>query len=482
MAEMLVVLGGGDLAIEDVVRVARRGARVALAPAAVRRMRRARAVVDRAVERGDLVYGSTTGVAARQRTRASGDVAQFNRLLLANHRIGQGAPLPNDVVRAAILCIVNGFARGTTAARPELAERLVRALNGDERPNVKTLGSVGQADLAQNADLAHALVSDEPLAAGEALALLDNNAFSTGAAALAVSDATRLLEALEVAGALDLEAFAANVSSIHPAIDAVRPFEGLVASRRRVTRLLEGSYLFRSGAARKLQDPLTVRGMTQLFGSARDALAFVRRTLETELCSADGNPLVVPEEDRVISVWNGETPVAGVLDFLRIALAPVLTSANERIVKLLQAPHTGLPDGLAAREGLVEDALAELGVVAQSIAAEARLLAAPVSFELASTTQAEGIEDRTTMAPLAARRVAEMVGLGERLVAIELVVASQAVDLRKKPLGIGTKRARNAVRERVPFVGEGDALPPDLDGVRDLVRSGFFDDQRKRAR
>jgi histidine ammonia-lyase len=344
---------------------------------------------------------------------------------------------------------------------------------------------VGQADLAQNADLAHAVLDGTPLAAGEALALLDNNAFSTAAAVLAVADAARLLDALETAGALDLEAFAANVAMLHPAIDAVRPFEGLVHSRRRLARLLKGSFLWRVGAARNLQDPLTVRGMPQLFGAARDALSFVRRTLEVELRSADGNPLVVASEGRVVSVWNGETPVAAALDFLRIALAPVLTSANERIVKLLQAPHSGLPDGLAARDGLHEDALAELGVAAQSLAAEARLLAPPVSFELASTTQAEGIEDRTTMAPLAARRLAEMVGLGERLAAIELVVAAQAVDLRGKRLGVGTRRAYAAVRTCVPFVAEGGSVPSDLDPVRDIVRSGFFDDQgaaRRRGR
>jgi histidine ammonia-lyase len=106
--------------------------------------------------------------------------------------------------------------------------------------------------------------------------------------------------------------------------------------------------------------------------------------------------------------------------------------------------------------------------------AEARLLAQPVSFELASTTQAEGIEDRMTLAPLAARRLAEMVELGERIVTIELVVAAQAVELRDSPaLGVGTRRAFELIRERVPFTPEGAALPPDLEPIRDLVRSAL---------
>src|SRR5206468_11782515 len=115
---------------------------------------------------------------------------------------------------------------------------------------------------------------------------------------------------------------------------------------------------------------------------------------------------------------------------------PALTSANERLMKLLQRPFSGLTDGLAARSGLHEDGLAELGNAGHALTAEARLLAQPVSFELASTTQAEGIEDRMTLAPLAARRLAEMVELGERIVTIELVVAAQAVELRQ-PAGLG---------------------------------------------
>jgi histidine ammonia-lyase len=482
-----VVLTGDDLSIEDVVRVARGGARVAIAPAALSRMRRARRVVERVLARGDAVYGVSTGVASRKRAVVPRSATvPWNRLLVQNHRIGQGPLAPEDVVRAAMLRLVNGFARGTTAARPELAALVVRALNRRAWPRVRIFGSVGQADLAQNADLAHDLLGRYRLGAGEALAFLNNSAFSTGAAALAVADAERLLSALETAGALSLEAFSGNVTSLHPAIDAARPFPGVRTARARLAALLDGSYLWAAGAARNLQDPLTFRGMPQLFGAARDALTFVKGQLAIELNSSQENPFVVASEERIVSAWNGEVAsLAAALDFLRIALAPVLTSANERLLKLLQAPLSDLPDGLAARADLNEDALAELGIASQSIAAEARLLAQPVSFELASTTQAEGIEDRTTMAPLAARRLREMVDLGERLAAIELVVAAQAVDLRasawsraprasRPRLGRGTLVAYRAVRARIAFVDEGDPVPPDLDCVRDLVRAGVL--------
>jgi histidine ammonia-lyase len=472
---MTVVLGGSTLTIADVVRVARENEPVELASSAVEGMREARALVERAVERGDAVYGVTTGVGARKKVRVSADeIPAFNRALIANHRVAAGPDAPPEVVRATILRLANGFAKGTAGVRPELAERLLVALNDGERPRVRTLGSVGQADLPAMADLAHALFADADLQAKEALSLLNSNAFSTGMAALAVADLERLVNVMDVSGALDLEAFAANLTLLHPAIGDARPYPGIVVSLERLRRLLEGSYLWDEGAARNLQDPLTFRCLPQIQGAARDALDFARGQIEIELNASQENPLIIRSEDRIVSVANFDVlPLAAALDFLRIVLASALTSACERGEKLLQGPLTGLPDGLAPRQGLAENSLGEFGVPLQGLTAEARLLAHPVSFELASSTHAEGIEDRTTMAPLAARRLAEMVELGERIVAIGLVISCQAVDLREpESKGLGSGRAYELVREIVPFMGEGDPIPADLEPVRELIRSG----------
>jgi len=470
-----LVLTGFDLSITDLVVAARSDRPVSLDRRALSRMREARGVVERAISRGDAIYGATTGVAANKRRRvAAREVARHNRLLLESHRVGQGPLAARDVVRGAVIRMLNGFAKGTTTASPALAERMLAALNAGAIPSVRLLGSVGVGDLAPNADLAAGLLGDYELRAGEALALVASNAFATAHAALAVSDARRLLLALETTGALELEALVANLSILHPAVAVARPHVGLSTSSRRLRALLAKSHLWEEGAARNLQDPLTFRSMPHVFGAARDALAYTEALLDTELNAAADNPLVVPREARVISVWNGEIAgLAAALDFLRIAFAPVVTSGAERAIKLLQSPLSGLPSGLAARSGLAEDALAELGVAVQALTAEARLLAQPVSFELASTTQAEGIEDRTTMAPLGARRLSEMVALAERVCAIELVVAAQAIDLRRRgPLGRGTARAHGRVRSAVPFVGRGQTPPQDLEPVVALVRSG----------
>ena len=235
---------------------------------------------------------------------------------------------------------------------------------------------------------------------------MNSNGFATGIAALAVADLERLLGALDVAGALDLEAFAANLTLLHPAIGEVRPYPGIVESLAALRGLLEGSSLWEPGAARNLQDPLSFRCLPQVHGALRDALRFGRDQLEIELNASQENPLLVPDEDRIVSVANFDIlPLSAALDFLRIVLASALTSACERAEKLMQGHLTGLPDFLAPRQGLAENSLGEFGVTAQGLTAEARLLAQPVSFEAVTSTHAEGIEDRMTMAPLSARRL-----------------------------------------------------------------------------
>jgi histidine ammonia-lyase len=417
-----------------------------------------------------------------------------------NHRIAQGAPAPADVVRGAMLCLANSYAKGVTGVRPELCEMIISLLNAGFTPLVRTLGSVGQGDLGPMADLAHGLLerSGFVLAENEGLALVNSNAFTTAWASLALADAARLMDVLDVAAALDLEAFGANLTSLHPVIAETRPYPGLVFSLARLRSLLSGSYLWAPGAARFLQDPLTFRCIPPVHGAARDALSYALAVAATEMNSSQANPVVVLAEGRIVSVGNFDIgPLAAALDFARVALAPVVTSANERLVKLLQAPFSGLPAGLAAPvvTGTVEtgagetgeDALSELAVAGQAITVEARLLAAPVSYELASSVKAEGIEDRTTNAPLSARRLAEMVGLIARVAAIELVVAAQAIDLRRAAgdigadallgpdglgLGRGTGRAYRMVRELVPFIHAGDTLPHDLEPVVGLVTRG----------
>ena len=463
-----VTLTGSSLTLDELVAVARGRARVEIDPAALASMARSRAVAERVIDEGAIAYGVTTGVGSRKSFGIEASESEHDRLLVRQHVIAQGSPVPHEVVRATALRLANALAAATTVARPELATHVVAVLNDDRLPAIRALGSIGQSDLAQMADLADGILDGFDLVRGEAITLLNQSSFTTASGALAFADALILLDALDSAGALDLEALGANPDALHPRIGEVRPYPGLQATLTRLRNLRAGSEV----EARSLQDPLSFRTLAQLNGAARDALDFVGRQIEIELNAAQSNPLVLVAEERVISVGNFEIqPLATALDVARIALAPVITSAAERAVKLLQAPLTGLPEGLGARAGLAESALSELGIAVQAFAAEARLLAQPVSFEMVSTTQAEGIEDRMTMAPLAARRLEAMVELGARVVSVELLLAAQACDLRGSRLGVGTGALRDAVRAFAPFLEEGGILP-DLELLVDEIRSG----------
>ena len=471
---MAIELTGGTLTLDDVVRVARDGEPVKLSDDAVERMRERRAVVERVTQDGTPTYGVTTGVGMRRGAAvAESEARAFNRSAISGHLVGLGPPADGEVVRAALLRLANGLAAGHQGARPQLAEAVVEALNSGQTPLVRLLGTVGQADLAQNADLAQGVLRELEPEAGEAVALLVGNAFSTGQAALAVADARALLEWLDAAGALDFEAFRANLGTLHPEVATARPFEGIRETLERMAALLAGSALWTPGAARFLQDPLTFRCLPQVHGAARDALRFVEGQLAIELNAHQGNPLVVLSENRLVSVGNFDSqPLATALDVARIALAPVLTAAVERTLKLLSPRFSGLTEGLVDEQESWQDGLSELGVAAQAIGAEARLLAQPVSFELVSTMQESGVEDRAALSSLGARRLAEMLDLGARVVAIELVVAAQALDLRGElNAGAGARATHSLVREHVLFLDSPDRMPLPLEELASHVRT-----------
>lgn len=473
---MTVVLTGLDLLRDDVVRVARHAEPVELAPAAVERMTSARSIVEERLAAGEWIYGSSTAVGVLKRTGldASGSSSYANRVV-RQHLVAQGDAASADLVRATMLRLANGFAAGYPGVRPLLAQQLVDALNRGAQPRIRILGSVGQSDLAQMADLASTLFEDVILEAGEGLALVSSNSFSTAAAVLAMTDADTLLTTAEVAGALSLEALVANLGILDASIGEARPYPGLKTSVSNLRYLLDGSELFAPGASRALQDPLSFRNLPQLLGACRDAFDHADAQLAVELNASQGNPIVDVEERRVVPTANFESlPLTAALDYARIVLASLLGSSSERSVKLLESPWSGLPTGLATSGDPADAGLSYLGIAAQSMAAEARLLAAPVSFELVSTAHAEGIEDRTSLAPLAARRLAEMVALGARVVGIELAVATQAIDLRAMPQpGAGTSIAKATVRRHLPFLGA-DATVPDLGDLVEAVQRGAF--------
>jgi histidine ammonia-lyase len=492
-----ICLSGDGLTVDRVLAVARHRAPVSLDPAALVRVRAARDVVDRVLASGQSVYGLNTGLGSLARNHIPLDkIGAFSFATVADQVASYGRPLQTDVVRAMMLSRINGMLKAGVGVRRELIELLVELLNARIHPIVRMLGSVGQGDLSEMADIGKVLIGRgfaeyqgetlpgeealrraglEPIKLGpkEALGLISANGVTMGRGSLVLVDAADLVDSMQIAAALSIEAFVGNLSIIHPAADRLRPHSGQATASARLRELLEGSDLWRPGAARNLQDPLSIRCVPQTHGAIYDALSVARGMMEIELNSAADNPLVLIEEEAIVSVGNFDvTSLAMAFDYMRLGIAHAAQVANERVQKLLWSHFSGLPTGLSHREG-VTGGLRPLGRSFAALASEARFLANPVSLDYRGQL-AEGVEDHASMAPLAVSTASGLVSLSHRMIALELIVAAQAIDLRGGPgrLGKGTSRAYATVREYAGTLIDETDWNADVEGLARLVGTG----------
>jgi histidine ammonia-lyase len=447
-------------------------------------MAAAREVVERYLAEGRPAYGLTTGLGARvvQSIPAS-TLAEFSRHTVLGRANSVGPPLPTEVVRAAMLVRANGLAQGGSGATPDLAEALLALLERGVHPVVPSIGSTGAADICLLANVglvllgegeaelggetlpgAHALeaagLAPLALAPKDGLALISANAVSTAFAALALADGRDVLEALQVAAALSLEGFRANRTPLDERVAAARPAPGQAACAAQLRDLLAGS----SSSSRRLQDPLSLRCVSQTHGSLSAALDFLAAALEPELNGAGDNPLVLADDREIVSTGNFFAPaLALAADTVALALAQVANLASARVARLLSAWLTDLPQNLAP-PGSTGTGMAPLLKVSDALAAEIAHGAAPASLD--SRAVADEVEDASTGAPLATERLSGLIERLRLLAALELVVAAQAVDLAGiDGLARGTSAAHAVVRELVAPL-EGDRpLGADVDRV-----------------
>ena len=519
MTSQRVVLTGADLTVADVEAVARSGATAVLDPAAKTRMERSRAVVEALVDEGAVVYGVTTGAGAlADRSIDHTDAERLQENLLVSHSAGVGEPLPREVVRAMLLLRANTLALGHSGARPVVAERLLDFLRLGIHPVVPAQGSVGASgDLAPLAHLALPLIGRgqvelgghvvpslialretglEPLRLGakEGLAVLNGTQLMSALGALLAADAERLLRTASVAAAMSVEAMLGTDVAFSAAYQSVRPHPGQVAVARELRWLLRDSSIQRSHHAspHKVQDAYSLRCVPQVHGAVRDALDYLGRVLAIEMNAATDNPLIFPEgnvtDETARATGNGHVisggnfhgePVALALDFAKIALAE-LGAISERRTALLLDPHLngGLPAFLGSDSAL-ETGYMLLQYTAAALASENKSLAHPASVDSIPTSANQ--EDHVSMGPIAGRQARQILAHVEQIVAIELLCAARAVDLRLATLpdaapGVGVAAAHAAIRAVVrPW--DGDREPgPDIEAVTRLVREGRLAD------
>ena len=458
-------------------------------------MERARAVVEDLARSPNPIYGVSTGLGALKEIRIVPEqMEKFQENILLSHAAGVGPEYNSAVVRAIMVTRLNGLARGGAGIQPAVFQLLLALLNAGIHPIVPSRGSVGMSDLTQLAHLALPLIGRgeveyqgdrlpagealalaglQPahLAAKDALALCSANSASVGHGALILAASLSLLLCADIAAALSLEAFGGNVSLLGERMHSVRPYSGQLAAAERMRLLLSGSSLWAETPARSIQDPLSLRCVTQVHGACQDALSFVRGTVETELNATGDNPLVLPEEGRIISTGNFHPAgVALGFDLLAMALAQVSSLAASRVLRLMDPHASGLPAQLTPHPGL-NTGLGMLQKTLIALNAETRFLAAPASLDFMAVAGA--VEDHATMATRTVSKAEQIMANTRQVLAIELIAASQALDLRHGGrLGAGTQLAFDAVREVVPFMAQDAYLAPAIDAADQLVASG----------
>lgn len=496
-----VVVGVGPVPAADVVAVARDGAGVSLAPEALDAIAAGRAVVDALADDTQPHYGVSTGFGAlATRWIPAEKRADLQRSLIRSHAAGTGSEVEREVVRALMLLRLSTLATGRTGVRPSTARAYAAMLDAGITPVVREFGSLGcSGDLAPLAHCALALMGEGDvrdasgalvpaadalaqaglapvvLAEKEGLALVNGTDGMLGQLVLALHDLDRLLATADVAAALSVESLLGTDAVFADDLQALRPHPGQAASAAHLRALLRGSGIMashRGPGCTRVQDAYSLRCAPQVHGAARDTVAHARAVAERELAAAVDNP-VVTVDGRVES--NGSfhgAPVAYVLDFLAIAVADVASMSERRTDRFLDVSRNhGLPAFLAHDPG-VDSGLMIAQYTAAGLVSELKRLAVPASVDSIPSSAMQ--EDHVSMGWHAARKLRRAVDALGRVLAIEVLTATRALDLRA-PLtpAPATGAVRDLLRARgVAGPGPDVFLSPDLETVAGLVAAG----------
>jgi histidine ammonia-lyase len=487
---------GQPLSIEDVVRVARHGEAVELAPAALERIKKCRVMLEKKLAAHETMYGVNTGIGELSEVALDdAQVQQFQRYLIYNHAAGIGEPAPVEHVRAAMLSRVAVHTRGYSACRPEIPLTYVAMLNAGLTPIACEKGSVGACgDLAPMSQIALSLMGEGEcfyggermptraamdragipvpgLKARDGLAAINGSNLITGMGCLILHDVERWIKQAEIATAMSLEALLANMKPYQPMLHELRGFRGAQTCAANLRKVMDGSDLVTGKLKVKVQDAYSMRATPQVIGALRDLMSYARAQLETELNGVADNPIFVCEDDLVLTGANFQgTPVSMPLDMVGAAVTMVSVLSERRLNRLLNpALSVGLPAFLTKGAGMFSGHMLSQ-YTADMLIVEQRILSAP-SF-IQSIPAAADQEDFVSMGMNAALKTRQILRNAYGVLGIELIAAAQALDFRDFTPGLGVRAALKAVRQVVKHLDEDRPLFHDHNAMSDAVARG----------
>lgn len=492
---MTLVWGDETLSWQDVVQVARHNAELTLSASAWQRIAQGREIVEQIVASGHIAYGINTGLGALCNiTLPEEQLSQLSRNTLLSHACGVGPLLTREQVRAILCAAIANYSHGKSGVSVALVQHLLALLNHQITPQVPSQGSVGYLSHMAHIGLALIGVGDveyqqQIVPAGQALtqagltpyrpgakeglSLVNGTPCMTGLSCLALDDAARLLDWADVTGAMSFEALRGQLVAFDAEVIALKASPGMQVSGLRLRQLLSDSPLLAKSVGVRTQDALSLRSMPQVHGASRDQFDHAARQVNTELNACTDNPLVLGTVDnwRVVSQANphGES-VAMAADVLAIAMAEVGSIAERRLDRLVNPLVSGLPAFLVAQPG-VNSGMMIAQYVAASLCAENRQLAQPAVLDNYVTSGLQ--EDHLSLGTGAALKLLKLVGNVWQILAIEYLLAAQALDFHgEAELAEGTKQALRCLRAVVANWQEDRWLAPDIARAVEVMKNG----------
>lgn len=492
---MTVVITGFNLTIEDVVKVARYGEKVELAPEALERIKVCRSMLEKKIIAKEIMYGVNTGIGEFSEIVLNDQqVKEFQKYLIYNHAAGIGDACPIEHVRGAMLGRINVHAHGNSGCRPEITLTLIEMLNRGVTPFVCNKGSVGACgDLAPMSQIAlllmgegHAFYNGEFMAGKDALekagipipgleardglAAINGSNVLTAMSAIHIYDMNRFLKQAEIAAAMTLDALLANTKPYDVRLHKLRGFAGSIRSSIAVKKCLEGSDIATGKVKNKVQDAYSMRSTPQVIGAAHDAIAFARSQVEIELNGVGDNPIFIPEDNLTLTGANFQgSPVSLPMDMAGVAITMVCVLSERRLNRLLNpALSVGLPDFLTKGAGMFSGLMLSQYTADMQIV-EQRILCAPASIQ--SIPAAADQEDFVSMGMNTALKNCQILDNAFGILGIEFMAAAQALDFREHTPGNGVSIAKAIIRKYVDFLDIDRPLYPDHNKMKALVKS-----------
>lgn len=497
---MKVILGDSRLTIEDVVNVSRNMFKVELSENALKKIQKARDLVEKYVKEERVSYGITTGFGKFSDVVISKDETELlQKNLIMSHACGVGNALPIETVRAMMLLRVNNFTRGHSGVRIKTAQKLVDMINAGVTPFVPEKGSLGASgDLAplshmvlvvlgmgkayykeELLDGAEAMAKAgleplESLSSKEGLALINGTQAMTAIGALNIYDSINLMKHLDLAAALTIESLNGITCAFDSKIHEVRGHEGQIVTAKNLLTILEGSSSTTKQGDIRVQDPYSLRCTPQIHGASKDAINFVRSKIEIEINAVTDNPIIFPDFDQVLSGGNFHgQPMALPFDYLGIALSEMANISERRLERLVNPSLSfGLPAFLVEKGG-VNSGFMIVQYSAAALVSENKVLSHPASVD--SIPSSANQEDHVSMGTIASRKAREIYGNVKKVIAMEILGACQGIDLRKiEKLGKGTKPVYDVVREHISYYSEDRVMNIDINIVEKLIEKNIL--------